>query len=103
MRVTNTSVSGLGFWDFTVEAVWNRGVMVSGYDPAVWRQDKCGAWIRRDHYGNTDSQHGWEIDHIRPVSDGGGDELANLQPLHWRNNRGKGDNYPTWSCVVRAS
>lgn len=102
MRLANTSTSGMSFWDPTVQAVWERGNVVSGYDPRIWRQDQCGAWIRRDHYGNADSQHGWEIDHIRPVAGGGGDELSNLQPLHWRNNRGKGDSYPNWSCVVRA-
>lgn len=37
---------------------------------------------------NTDSPHGWEIDHINP---GGGDGLSNLQPLHYETNRRKGD------------
>jgi len=41
-----------------------------------------------------------EIDHIKPVSLGGTDDLRNLQPLHWRNNRYKGDNYPDWDCVA---
>ena len=48
-------------------------------------------------YGQ-ESQYGWEIDHIMPKSRGRSDNLSNLQPLHWQNNRRKGDTYP-WSCT----
>ena len=40
---------------------------------------------------------GWEIDHIKPVSKGGTDNLSNLQPLYWENNRSKGDKLD-WKC-----
>jgi hypothetical protein len=36
-------------------------------NPAVYRQDYSGAWIRRDKSGNTESTLGWEIDHRKPV------------------------------------
>ena len=67
------------------------------------RKDACGAWMRRDHHGRTDSEYGWEVDHVRPVAEGGSDHLANLQPLQWQNNRHKGDSYPNWTCAVRAA
>ena len=77
--------------------VWNKGTVVPGYDPHTWRKDSCGHWMQYSDHGNTNSQYGWEIDHIRPVSKGGTNELSNLQPLYWENNRRKGETYP-WYC-----
>ena len=53
--------------------IWNKGQVVPGYDPAVWRKDQCGAFIKWDKYGDRSSQdnNGWEIDHIKPDSLGG--------------------------------
>jgi hypothetical protein len=98
-RTPNTRTNGAAFDDATVEAVWRKGTSVAGHDANQYRKDRCGALMQRDQYGKT-TQYGWEIDHSRPVSSGGSDDLSNLQPLHWENNRYKGDNYPNWSCKV---
>ena len=72
-------------------AVWWKGQPIEGYDPKVWMHDVYGSVMRWSEHGNRDSKHGWEIDHIVPVSKGGSDDLANLQPLQWENNLKKGD------------
>lgn len=100
-RNFSTKSTGLSFDDATIQAVWNKGTTVTGHDAATHRKDVCGAWMQRDRYGKN-TQWGWEIDHAKPVSQGGTDDLANLQPLYWENNRHKSDNYPHWTCKVGA-
>lgn len=94
----NRSITGSSFSEAIIQSVWNKGKIVPGYDPNLVRKDDCGAFIKRSEYGNTNSKHGWEIDHIKPKSKGGSDSYSNLQPLQWENNRHKADNYPNWSC-----
>ncbi len=78
-------------------SVWNKGIIEIHKDKDVWRLDICGNTIKYSEHGNTNSDYGWEIDHINPSANGGSDDLTNLQPLQWKNNRQKGDTYP-WSC-----
>lgn len=72
-------------------AVWSKGRPLLLNDPAEWRLDDVGNIIRFSHYGDRDSIHGWEIDHIVPVSKGGSDDISNKRPLHWQANASKGD------------
>ena len=76
-------------------SVFIKGAVIEGYSASVWRRDICGRAMKYAEHG-IEGKFGWEIDHIKPVADGGGDELSNLQPLWWENNRRKGNNYP-WS------
>lgn len=93
LRASSTARSGSSFNPLTIQLVWNKARIAPGFDPNVRRIDACGAFIDRAKYGDTASRtnNGWEIDHIVPVSRGGSDEPANLQPLQWSNNREKGD------------
>src|SRR5262245_27943651 len=91
----------MAFSDYVIELVWQKGRIVSGNDPAQWRQDECGAWMGRGYYGSRNSQYGWEIDHIHPVSQGGTDHISNLRPLQWENNASKQDG--RLQCAVGSS
>lgn len=101
LRFRNTNSRGGNWTLLEIAAVWGKGQIVPGSDPAVLRKDACGAWIRRGEFGQQ-TDYGWEIDHIHPVAAGGSDHVSNLQPLQWQNNRHKGDDWPSWSCAVAA-
>lgn len=93
-RTPNSDIYGRPFGATTVGAVWSKGRTIPGYDPNIWRHDITGQVMKFADYGNANSQHGWEVDHIKPAARGGSDDLANLQPLQWEVNRRKGDTYP---------
>ena len=97
IRIANTTAGGGGFDEKTIEAVWQKGKPEPRY--SSFRKDACGASMQRDKYGATE-KWGWEIDHIKPVAKGGTDDLSNLQPLQWENNRHKADAYPNYTCKV---
>lgn len=84
-----------------VKAVWDKAKDREGYSKEEWRMDLCGKHIKWDELGNRSSNYGWEIDHIDPVTNGGGDNLENLQALFWKHNLAKADRLD-WKCSVLA-
>ena len=76
-----------------IEDTWEKATPIRRKNPAAWRRDSFGNAIRRGSYG-TEGQYGWELDHRNPKSKGGSDRPGNIQPLHWEENRKKGDRYP---------
>jgi hypothetical protein len=86
-REPNTDAEGKPFAHDVVEAVWHKARTMGIYE--TLRVDAWGWTIVRQDFSNTRSRYGWEIDHIVPVALGGTDDLSNLQPLQWENNRRK--------------
>jgi 5-methylcytosine-specific restriction endonuclease McrA len=99
-RERNTNKFGRPFTASIVQAVWEKALPVAGVNPDKFRKDACGAMMVKSSFGK-DTQFGWEIDHILPISKGGKDDLRNLQPLHWKNNESKADDHPDWVCAIK--
>lgn len=99
-KINNNNLNMATFSQEIIIAVWNKGIIVQGVTSSLRRKDICGAWIDYNQYGNRNSDTGWEIDHIKPVSNGGSDSISNLRPLHWQNNARKSDG--NLVCAVKA-
>jgi hypothetical protein len=89
-RFPSTNTLGKPFDAATIQAVWNKAEISSKHSPL--KTDAFGSLMWKEAYQNVNTKFGWEIDHISPVSRGGGDELENLQALQWEHNRHKRDN-----------
>ena len=72
------------------EKAWEKAKKVRGKDPNLYRQDPYGNLMYKPSYGK-DSSMGWEVDHIKPKSQGGSGSTRNIQALNTKVNKEKGD------------
>lgn len=82
-----------------LEKIWKKGIKKEDYPPEGTRFDEFGSRIDFNAYGDSENDFGWEVDHIKRESDGGTEDIKNLRPLYWRNNRARGaknDNLKTF-------
>ncbi len=67
----------------TIRTVWQRGRASGEYPADTWRQDECGAWMRRSQYGEATAEFGWKIERVAP---GGAKDADALRPFHVANS-----------------
>jgi hypothetical protein len=65
-----------------IEQVWEFAEIVHGVDPALWRRDEFGEWIRRLDYCRRDSAFGWEI--FDPGVGRRTQGVFAMRPMQWR-------------------
>lgn len=99
--------------EIDIEAVWCKGREVEGYDSTRYRQDACGAWMKREEFGNAESMYGWEIDRIVPrsflmticgvdICSIRLDCIDNLRPMNCANNMAKKNDFPIYRSAITA-
>ncbi len=72
------------------DKVWETAKEIRGKNPDLYRKDPYNNQICYKSYGK-DSNQGWNIDHIKPHSRGGSDNIRNLQALQTSTNKSKGN------------
>ena len=72
----------MGYNEQLIQQVWEKARASADINAELWREDECGAWINRRHYGDGVSDFGWKIVN---VTAGEPDTLENLRAFHHRN------------------
>ena len=86
----------------SIEKAWEKARVVDGFDPNIFRQDACGAWIQKEMFSQSGSMFGWGVDLIFPLSMGGSPIEDNIRALNYRNLVSKGNDYPSYKAVYTA-
>jgi hypothetical protein len=66
-----------------INAVWDKAQSEYGF--FFFKRDRFGEIIAKHHYSEQ-SQYGWYIEYIVPLTDGGTNDIDNLRPVHWKNS-----------------
>jgi hypothetical protein len=77
-----------------IDAAWEHGRVMPEADASIWRQDACGAWMRREQIGRQ-TEFGWKI---RSLSTSAEQTPDDLRPFHWRNDFEMASGHPR--CAV---
>ena len=70
--------------------LWQCAPRVPNLDPAMWRYDGNLVIVKWTDYDNRESQHGWHVDHIKPLAEGGSDSIFNKRILNVYDNLSHG-------------
>ena len=73
-RGFSTNLQGIEFSEKDKEKVWGKGEIIRGKNPDLYRRDVTGKELYWPSYGK-DSSKGWQIDHKKPISKGGTDNI----------------------------
>lgn len=72
-----------------LDVIFSKGKVSTIFSSPEYRVDDFGNIMARSKYEDTNSPIGWEVDHIKPISEGGDNNLKNLRPLNISKNRGR--------------
>jgi hypothetical protein len=99
-RLQRDKVAALEVEEFKKRVVWGRAHIVPSHNPARYRMDDYGCWIRYADYGNCLSEHGWVFGPEPGPGPGGNpdgrpdclpggrpcpEDITRLRPVNWRN------------------
>ena len=76
--------------------VWNEC-----YPDETELYDYAGRLMKKSACGNPSSRYSPTLDHIRPLSQGGKDDLGNIILCHRDTNEEKADSFPCWNANGR--
>ena len=89
-KKTTTNSKRRPFSEETINKVWEKGKIIDERIKDFARDDEKGTHIGKMNY-DEEGEFGWTIHHTKPLSNGGTDDIDNLQPRHWKND-GKEEN-----------
>jgi len=67
------------------DKVWNKAKKINGKNPNLYRLDPYNTEVFFHSHGKN-SLKGWNIDHIKPISKNGSNDIINLQVLNSKIN-----------------